>query len=193
MLKETIHHTIINNDMLYNTIKFSQNFPMKQIRKYYRNKYIKENLRELRQEVIQKPLGQVCIETTSLCNTKCSFCPHDSMKREKMVDTLESLCLTAAGIDLPDAQYYEKLGNDFADLKSYEKAIQNYKRAIQINNDYASAYVSLGMLLERLGKYNDASENFKKALELDPGNTDAASHLEQLNLIQGNTAGKEKE
>ena len=85
MLKQKIHRIIINNDNLYNTIKFSQSFPFKQTRRYFRNKYIKNNLKELRGQVNQKPLGQVCIETTSLCNTKCAFCPHSEMKREKKV------------------------------------------------------------------------------------------------------------
>lgn len=85
MIKDKIHHSIIRNDMLYNNVKFSQSFPFKQVRKYYRNKYIKNNFRELKQEINQKPTGQVCIETTSICNTKCSFCPHKNMEREKVI------------------------------------------------------------------------------------------------------------
>jgi len=85
MLKEKLHHMIINNNQLYNTIKFSQNFPFKNTRRYFRNRYINKNLRQLKPDINQKPIGQVCIETTSLCNTKCSFCPHSEMKREKKI------------------------------------------------------------------------------------------------------------
>lgn len=84
-MKQKIHHFIINNNTLYSTLKFSQVFPFKQTRKFFRNRYIKNNIIDLSPEVKKKPVGQVCIETTSICNTKCSFCPHSEMKREKMI------------------------------------------------------------------------------------------------------------
>ena len=84
-MKEKLHHYIILHDSLYNKVKYSQSFPYKQLRKYFRNRYIKNNFGKLNSYCKQNPIGQVCIETTNLCNTSCTFCPHDKMRREKKV------------------------------------------------------------------------------------------------------------
>jgi len=139
-MKEKIHHLIINNNTLYPALKFSQKFPIKQVRKHFREKYIKQNLRKLSLEVMQKPIGQVCIETTSLCNTKCSFCPHSEMKREKMIMTdkvfkkavreikcmhIRNIGLYYFGEPLTDPQLAERINFIKKDYPCYIQVITN--------------------------------------------------------------------
>jgi len=84
-VKQLVHHFVISSDFFYDYVKFSQSFPMRQIRHYFRNRYIKNNLGTLSPYSFNKPTGQICVETSSVCNTSCSFCPHNTMQREKKV------------------------------------------------------------------------------------------------------------
>jgi tetratricopeptide (TPR) repeat protein len=58
--------------------------------------------------------------------------------------------------------------NQHADLKQFEKAIQNYNQTIELNPKYASAFNNRGIVHQKLGKEKKAIEDFKKAQELDP-------------------------
>jgi len=80
---QTLKHFVIKNESVLHYIKYSQSFPIKQIRKYIRNKNIKSMLPL--KEVLDYYPKRIAIETTNYCNTNCSFCPHDKMKREMKV------------------------------------------------------------------------------------------------------------
>ena len=76
-----IKNWVVMNNRVINYMKYSQSFPMKQIRKQIRNKNMRSHY----------PLSLYCaisperiaIETTNFCNTSCLFCPHNIMKRKK--------------------------------------------------------------------------------------------------------------
>ena len=57
-------------------------------------------------------------------------------------------------------------------LKDYYGAISDYTRAIELNPNYTSAYVSRGISKEYLGDLNGACADWKKAARL--GDADAA-------------------
>jgi cytochrome c-type biogenesis protein CcmH/NrfG len=50
----------------------------------------------------------------------------------------------------------------------YEKAIEEYKRAIEINPDSVEAYYHLGMAYSSLGKYKEAVEAYGRAIRIKP-------------------------
>lgn len=52
--------------------------------------------------------------------------------------------------------------------KFYEIAIEHYKKAIEIDSKYTSAYNNLGLCYFEKEKYEEAILNYQKALELDP-------------------------
>ena len=64
----------------------------------------------------------------------------------------------------------EVIQND--NLKDYNGAISDYNKAIELNPNYANAYVNRGVSKEDLGDLNGACADWKKAAEL--GDTDAA-------------------
>ena len=51
-----------------------------------------------------------------------------------------------------------------------EKAIECYKKAIEINNNYTTAYKSLGDIFHIIRKFNEASSYYKKAYEISQDN-----------------------
>jgi Tfp pilus assembly protein PilF len=49
------------------------------------------------------------------------------------------------------------LGAVLAGQKQFDKAVENYKKAIKINPNYAQAYNNLGIVLHKLNKINETS------------------------------------
>ena len=56
-------------------------------------------------------------------------------------------------------------------MKQYEKAINDYNKAIDLNPDYVSAYNNRGTAYFSLGEFEKAIEEYDKAIELDPNNS----------------------
>ena len=58
-------------------------------------------------------------------------------------------------------------------VKKYKEAIVFFRRAIDLNPDFAEAYYNLGVSYEELGKHEDSIETLKKAIQLAPENANA--------------------
>jgi tetratricopeptide (TPR) repeat protein len=54
--------------------------------------------------------------------------------------------------------------------KIFDKAIDEYKKAIEINPLNIWAYNGLGIVFAQVGRYEDAKKCFEKALEIEPTN-----------------------
>ena len=50
----------------------------------------------------------------------------------------------------------------------YEKAIEDYTKAVDLNPDYANTYNSRGISYRNSGEYEKAAEDFNKVIEADP-------------------------
>jgi tetratricopeptide (TPR) repeat protein len=50
----------------------------------------------------------------------------------------------------------------------FEEAIENYRKAIQINPNFAVALNNLGAALATEGRFDEAIENFRKAIQVNP-------------------------
>lgn len=66
------------------------------------------------------------------------------------------------------AKPWVKSGTHYYYLKQYERAIQDYNKAIQLNPNYAVAYNNRGNAYSDLRKYERAIQDFDKAIELKP-------------------------
>ena len=63
---------------------------------------------------------------------------------------------------------HNNLGILFKELKKYEKAVNSYKREIQIQFNNSIAHNNLGFVFNQLGKYQNAIDSFKEAIKIEP-------------------------
>lgn len=67
-----------------------------------------------------------------------------------------------------DFEAYLKLGNAFLSMKKYEKAIEFYDKAINLNPKSKEALNNKGTALYYLGRYNLALKHFDEVINIDP-------------------------
>jgi tetratricopeptide (TPR) repeat protein len=60
------------------------------------------------------------------------------------------------------------LGQAYTQKREYEKALNEYKKAIQLSPDNFAPHVHLAGVYALLGRQEEASNEAKKALELNP-------------------------
>jgi eukaryotic-like serine/threonine-protein kinase len=63
------------------------------------------------------------------------------------------------------------------DLKDYGKAVACFRKAIEIDLNYADAYCGLGNALSAQNKLDEAMRHYRKAIELDPKHFGAYTNL----------------
>jgi tetratricopeptide (TPR) repeat protein len=82
------------------------------------------------------------------------------------------------------ARPYNNLGVALADEGHYNKAIEQYEKALQINPYYPNAYTNLGFVLAKQGKVDESITQFLKALQLKPKDYETLSNLGVALLLQ---------
>ncbi|MFN4249116.1 MAG: tetratricopeptide repeat protein [Flavipsychrobacter sp.] len=85
-----------------------------------------------------------------------------------------------------NATTYNNLANAYSRILDYEKSINNYKKAIEIDPNYAHAYSNYGNTLAELRNYDAAIELLQTAIKLDPSLEDSYPNLAELYLLTNN-------
>ena len=80
----------------------------------------------------------------------------------------DTLWLAASKISHSSHQNHNNLGDLYARRGKYEKAVEEFKKAIELKPDYGDAYHNLANVYHQIGKDDLALENYQKALELNP-------------------------
>lgn len=75
------------------------------------------------------------------------------------------------------AAYYFNIANTNKHDGRYEVAVDNYRKAIEHQADFAEAFYNLANTLNLLGRTNDAIENYRAALKYKPDFADAYNNL----------------
>ena len=84
--------------------------------------------------------------------------------------TLIGICIFAPIISAETAEEWNEKGIDFARSGEYEKAIEDYNKAIELDPNLAGVYYNRGNAYFYLKQYEKAIEDFDKAIELNPNN-----------------------
>jgi lipoprotein NlpI len=71
---------------------------------------------------------------------------------------------------------YNSRGNALYDKGDYEKAIDDYTRAIKIDPKHARVYYNRGLASKNKGDYERAIEDYTRTIEIDPKYVDAFIH-----------------
>jgi len=80
----------------------------------------------------------------------------------------------------PSAEDWNEWGNNYAATGDFEKAIEAYKKSIQVNPQYGQPYSNLGFLYFKKGDYRLAAILYQKGIELLPTLDDKAATLNRL-------------
>jgi len=76
-----------------------------------------------------------------------------------------------------DARIHFFKGNAFFAIEQYDSSIAEFKRAVEIDKDYAKAYVNMGIVLDTTRKFLDARSAYERAIEINPEDVLAYCHL----------------
>jgi tetratricopeptide (TPR) repeat protein len=74
---------------------------------------------------------------------------------------------------------YNNLGLVYEELGEREKAILQFRKAAQIDSNYASTYINLGYTLAAMGRLDEAIREYEAVLHLEPNNWRAHLNLGQ--------------
>ena len=69
---------------------------------------------------------------------------------------------------LVSATTYFYIGNEKYLMKLYQEAVVAYDKAIQLQSDFAHAYVNRGLTKEKLGQHESAIMDYSSAIKIDP-------------------------
>lgn len=76
------------------------------------------------------------------------------------------------------------LGNIYARKGMHEKAISEFRKAIEIDSSVGTPHANIGNSLLKLGRIDEAIGEYEIALSLDPNDKMAANNLKLAKLIK---------
>ena len=88
--------------------------------------------------------------------------------------------------------HYDQGMAEFA-MAEYEKAIECYRKAVELDSNYFDAWHALGMAYLRAGKIPEAIEAGKRSVEINPNDMLAHTSLSMYYMKAGDKAMAEKE
>jgi hypothetical protein len=97
----------------------------------------------------------------------------------------ETLWFATAKTSPSGSTIHNNLGNVYSLKGDYEKSIEEFKLAIQINPTYGDAYHNIGNVYYQIQKLPEAAENYRKALELNPRLWQSHQNLAAVYYNQG--------
>lgn len=76
------------------------------------------------------------------------------------------------------------IGNSYNELKMHDEAIEEHKKAIEINKDYYVAWVNLGVAYRHKGDLDEAEKCYNEALKIKPEYGELHASLCALYIIK---------
>jgi len=91
----------------------------------------------------------------------------DLIKTNKLQEA-KNICFDSLNLNNKDPEVLNVYAIVLFQLKEYQEAIENWKKAVNLNPQYFHAYTNLGNALSILKKYEEALEQFDKASKIRP-------------------------
>lgn len=79
--------------------------------------------------------------------------------------------------EVEDVQFHTRLGDDLYRRGMYDRAAEEYRKALHVNGEYPDLYNRLGVALLAQGDHAGAEEAFRRALEKNPRYVEAQANL----------------
>lgn len=98
----------------------------------------------------------------------------------------DTLWLTTAKYSPSSHQNHNNLGDMYARHGDYQKAIEEFQKAIALKPNYADAYHNLANIYHQINRDDLAEENYKKALEFNPSLWQSHQNLAALYFLHQN-------
>ncbi len=89
-------------------------------------------------------------------------------------------------------EFYDQGMMEFS-MAEFDRAIQSYRKAVELDPNYFDAWHALGMAYLRAGQIQDAIAAGKRAVELNPNDMLAHTSLSMYYMKAGDKAAAEKE
>ena len=96
----------------------------------------------------------------------------------------DSLWIATAKVSPSSHQNHNNLGDMYARHGELEKAVEEFKKAIELKPNYGDAYHNLANVYHQMGKDDLARENYQKALEFNPGLWQSHQNLAALYFLE---------
>jgi Tfp pilus assembly protein PilF len=100
---------------------------------------------------------------------------------------LSGSCSREAPKDPRQAKARYEAGAGLINQRQYDRAIEEFERALEFDPDYAEAYCDRGIALYMKGEHTEAFKDFERALEKDPTLGKAHFHRAMLLDMDGKT------
>jgi hypothetical protein len=96
----------------------------------------------------------------------------------------DTLWIATAKVSPSSHQNHNNLGDMYARHGNLEKAVEEFKKAIELKPNYADAYHNLANVYHQMGKDDLAKENYQKALEFNPSLWQSHQNLAALYFLE---------
>ena len=97
------------------------------------------------------------------------------------IEALESI--TQEDPQVIDAWFM--LGNEYFKRREYERAITNFRQALELKPDYDLAVINLANAYRQLGEDDKAMEGYRRFMQLDPNNPQIRYETAQILIDEG--------
>lgn len=105
--------------------------------------------------------------------------------RNKDWTNQDTLWLATAKISPSSPQNHNNLGDYYGRYGNIERAIEEFKIAIELLPGYADAYHNLANAYQQIGKTNEALDNYQKAVSFNPGLWQSHQNIAAIYFAQG--------
>jgi Flp pilus assembly protein TadD len=144
---------------------------------YLRREMLPEALQETRLAAAMKPNNAAAANNLGQIYSAMNKPAEAAEQYRLAIEASQKL-----GLGTQVARLYNNLAYETNRLGKTGDAILLYRKAIQINPEFAGAYNNLGYLFLERGQYREAEEPLRRAMVLDPGFPQAPSNLGLLYL-----------